>query len=670
MTATATGRAAMSRFGPLAALVAALLLAPAAADAQPVSARDSFRIGSGGGVICTAQVMLADRALADMFDQAYAIACRDAALPVGQVYALRTRGGDPLARLAAIRDERAVCAAGEPAPIEGLGRVETLSCRLAAENVDYRVYVKRERGVVYVAEGLGGYASALELALRSVVADREIAGEVSVATTGAGDPIAFARVQAGSLDPQRALAEAYRRNNAGSYAEAAEFFARLTAREESPASQAEALANEALQRSNLGRYPEAQTLFARAQALAGAEPVTARRLRNYRAMHLLNQGLAQEALSELERPLPSLAPSEEVGALIIDSSTAAQLSSESPGARRLAGSEGLTPADKARILDAQALQLRGTVMRLLGRDAEAVVPLARALDQLVAVREGRVAATLWMRAQILGELAAVAEERGDRGEAERLHRSAVALLEVHYPGSSALLSAKGRLAGHYVRSGQPEAAALLYREIVASLAGGAESSPVLRRVLAPYFELLAQRGGEPAAAAELFAASQVLVRPGVAQTQAVLARELSGGSDEAARLFRQSVTLTRDIERARVALAQAEAGAERTAGQARQAATLAASIEQMQRDQVATQARLADFPRYRVVAANAISLAEVQQLLGGGEAYYKMMAVDDDAYAIFITRDSARAFRLAAGPAELDRQVDALRATISVVENG
>ena len=148
------------------------------------------------------------------------------------------------------------------------------------------------RGTVYVAEGLAGYDSALRLGLRSLVADREVEGEVSIATTGAGDPAAFARVQAGTLDAQRALAEAYRRNNAGSYAEASEFFAALSQRDTGPGGQAEALVNEALQKSNLGRYAEADAMFARAAEMAGADPVTARRLRNYRAMHLLNQGMA------------------------------------------------------------------------------------------------------------------------------------------------------------------------------------------------------------------------------------------------------------------------------------------------------------------------------------------------------------------------------------------
>ena len=46
-----------------------------------------------------------------------------------------------------------------------------------------------------------------------------------------------------------------------------------------------------------------------------------------------------------------------------------------------------------------------------------------------------------------------------------------------------------------------------------------------------------------------------------------------------------------------------------------------------------------------------------------------MLVVGDDAYAIFATAGSARAFRIAATPAELERQVDALRATISLVED-
>ncbi len=652
------------------ALFALLVLAaPAALPAQPLGTRDSFRIGSAGSVLCTAQSLSADAALSDMFDQAYSIVCRDAAAPVGQLYMLRQRGGDPAARLAALRVPRMRCEAAESVAIEGLGEVERLACRLSQADIGYRVYLRRGRNALYVAQGLAGYDSALRLALRSLVADRVVDGEVSVATTGAGDPAAFARVQAGTLDAQRALAEAYRRNNAGSYAESSEFFAELAQRGEGDVNRAEALVNEALQRSNLGRHGEADSLFARAEGMAGADPVTARRLRNYRAMHLLNQGMAAAAVAQLDRPVPPIGLASGVRALIIDRPVANRLSAESPGASRLRGQDGLTQEDKAQILDGQALHLRGITLRLQDRDGDAGVPLQRALEELVAIRGGRIGATVWLRAQVHGELAGIAEARGDAAEAERQHRLALALLETGYPGSSALHNAKGRLAGYLARTGQTEPALALFREIVTANSASGDSSPGLRRTLQPYFGLLAQRGDHPAAVADLFTASQVMVRPGVAQTQAVLARELSGGSDEAARLFRQSVDLTRDIERGRIELTRIEASQAPTAAGIARAAELRALLDQWQQDQAATQARLGEFPRYRVVASGALQIADLQRLLRPGEAYYKMIVVGDEAYAIFITGQNARAFRIGARPAELDRQVDALRRTISVVEN-
>ncbi len=652
-----------------AVLALGLSVAPPPAMAQSLSAQDSFRIGSGGSVLCTGQTMVTGRALTDMVDRGYNIVCRDAATSIGQVYALRERGGDPAARLAALRAGAVTCQPGRSEQIEGLGAVETIACRLNSADVTYGVYVLRAGSITYVAEGLAGYDSAIRLALRSVVADRIVDGEVAIATTGAGDPVAFARVQAGALDRQRALAEAYRRNNAGSFAESAEFFAVLTEGQTEPAARVEAVVNEAMQRSNLGRYGEADTLFAQAEAMAG-NPVIARRLRNYRAMHLLNQGFAPEALAELARPIPEPAASSQIGALVIDAATASRLSAESPGAQRLAGIEGLTDQDKARILDGQAEQLRGVVHRLGNRGAEATPSFNRALDQLVAIRGGRIAATMWLRAQILGDLADIAEAQGNRAEAEAQHRAAVALLEANYPASSALFSAQGRLAAFYARAGRVDDASALFRQIVAANSEDGGGSPALRRTLAPYFALLAARESDPAAAAELFAAGQVLVRPGVAQTQAVFARELSGGTDEASRLFRQSVNLTRDVERSRVELARLEAREGASVADGERAAMLRTALVQLRQDQVATQAQLSAFPRYRVAAGAGIALADLQQQLRPGEAYYKMIVVEYAAYSVFVTPTTARAYRLPISPAELNRRVDALRATIYVVRDG
>ncbi|MGL1696708.1 hypothetical protein ACSTH7_25045, partial [Vibrio parahaemolyticus] len=57
-------------------------------------------------------------------------------------------------------------------------------------------------------------------------------------------------------------------------------------------------------------------------------------------------------------------------------------------------------------------------------------------------------------------------------------------------------------------------------------------------------------------AAELFLAAQTIVRPGAATTFDQLSRALSTGEGQGSRLFRQSLSLGRDIERSRIALAQ------------------------------------------------------------------------------------------------------------------
>jgi CHAT domain-containing protein len=65
-----------------------------------------------------------------------------------------------------------------------------------------------------------------------------------------------------------------------------------------------------------------------------------------------------------------------------------------------------------------------------------------------------------------------------------------------------------------------------------------------------------------------------------------------------------------------------------------------------------------------------MTLEELQKALREGEAYFKMTMVGDDAYGIFATASAARAFRLGATAAQFEREVDALRDTISKTENG
>ena len=81
------------------------------------------------------------------------------------------------------------------------------------------------------------------------------------------------------------------------------------------------------------------------------------------------------------------------------------------------------------MLDGQARQIRAAILRQQGNDGEAEAMLTRALDELIAIRGGRIAATIWLRAQIFGDLAGIAEGRNDRAAAETRHREALANLQ-------------------------------------------------------------------------------------------------------------------------------------------------------------------------------------------------------------------------------------------------
>jgi len=644
---------------------------------KPPSLLDSFRLGTGSGAICRMQSTTNDPIVKGMFDRGYSIVCRDAARAVGHVYILRRDKEDPAIRADKARDTVEHCSAAAPAKLDGMTGAEVRTCKLKDADVDYLIYQKHEGKSLFISEGLQGYDSALQLAMRTVHADRLLPGEITVATSGGSDPAAFARVQAGSLDAESALAEGYRRNNSGNYAEAAEFFETLSQRTDA-ASQAtqlgEYIVNRALQKSNLGEFDEADALFQQALRIPTADPLQLRLRRNFIALHLMNQQKLAEAMTELNRKLAEVdGEGKSVGAKSeITPEVSAQLNSQNAFSRRLGAgnAETLTLEEKATVLDAQALQLKGTIDRLQGHTTEAVQELNTALASLESVRQGRVASISRLRAQMLSELSSVAESRNDPADAEKSLRDAVTVLGTEYPGSAAVNAANARLAAFMGRHGQTDASIALYRDVVTKMTSGG-STTGFENLIAPYFEiLLGAMKDRKDLVNDFFLATETLVRPGVASTQAVLARELSGGSGEAARLFRQATNLTRDVERTRIELARLKAAPAPTPAELSRMATVETNLAGLERDQVETQAKLGQFPQYRAISTQALTLPDLQKVIKPHEAYMKMAIVGETIYLIFATHDEATAFRSTMTKTELEKTVDALRGTISVIENG
>lgn len=650
--------------------------------------RDSFRIGSEGGALCQAQSASGDPTARTMFDRAWTLVCRDAARPVGQIYALRRGSGDRdaalLERLAASRKMAVECGVPGGVSLPDIGAAVMRNCAGAVGA--YRILTVERGKTIYVAQGYAAYASALDLGLRSVMLGRTVPGKVDIATVGTNEG-GFARLQAATLDPQTVLAEGYRRNASGNYAEAAEFFDSLTDRlardpdvaKLTPAERAarahEYLVNRGLQLSNLGLFDQADAAFAQARGIATADPVQLRLRRNFEAMHHINRQDLSGALEILDRPLGggTGAVIGGDGALFLPPEVAAEMSSAASPALALGVRQDtrLAPAERAAIIDAQAQQLRGTILRLSGQPGPARDVLSQALASAVAIRDGRVTSITRLRAQLLGEIALTYEAQGDFGQAERNLNQALVLLGAQYPETVALNGARARLGAFLVRRGRDEDALKIYRGIMASTMENRATLTGMANQLQPYFNLLVREiPNRPELTADLFAASQMLLRPGAADTLEQLSRELSAGNGEAARLFRQSVSLSRDIERGRIALAQLQQAAEGQKALLPDVAQAQADIDQLAADQANTLAALAAYPQYRAVSPQGLTLAEMQATLKPGEGYYKLAQLGDALYALWIDGAGATGYRLVASASEVARKVAALRDTISIDVNG
>lgn len=654
----------MVRRGSYAVLMlASALAAPLAAQERPVLLRDSFAIGTGDGILCQVQDRsVGNPARQSPFDRRWAVVCRDSALPVANVYAFRNFEGDPAARIAPHRREGVECSGG--------------TCKVAGTELGWTTRIERSGTTTWVADGFSAYDSATNLALRSVIDNAVASGAIDVASTSVADPLAFARVQAETLKPAQALAEGYRRNLGGEYAEAAAYFEtlqqRLEGETDSGINPGEFLVNRALQKSNLGEAAEADRLFAEAEGQTAGDPVAERLQRNFEAIHLLNQGQYDSALARLERGLSGrLAGAEELeGRLAINRPLAARLNGDTAGALGFVDELQLSPEERAEIIDAQALQLRGTAQRMGGDFAGARRSLLDAYSRATAVRDGRVTSITRLRAQVLGELATMTEAEGDLALAETYLRNGLAILQAQYPERRAVSAMEARLGELLLDSGREEEALGLYRGLVNRTVGTRNAATGFANRLAPYFRLLAGRvATDPAAAEDFFKATQILVRPGVAETQAVLARQLSARSDEGARLFRQSTDLGRDIERARIRY-EALGRAEPAAGTEAMVAEIAQQIALLEQQQQRTQVQLNDYPEYRVVAPRALSLTDFRDALGEGEAYAKLALVGSDIYVFWLDRSGPRAWQVMLEERDLDFEVDMLRASISLFESG
>lgn len=636
---------------------------------------DSFRIGTSGP-ICEAQSVSAGSTRSSMFDRRWVLLCREVARPIGA--AAFSRLGQAAAPGEGM-DEALDCGDSVRVALSGLPGAAARDCRGRTSGAAYRSYeVKSGRGTWSVT-GLAAFDSALQLALRSLVADRVLPGVVAAVSLGTGGS-GFFQAKAASADADSLLGQGYRRNAAGAYAEAAQIFAATAAsigagQADSAGRRHELAINQALQLSNLGQFDQAAVLFAQARTMPGIDFVQARLARNFEAIDALNRRAGGEVAAILDRPVPSAFAGVVAGegVVTIDSATAASLTTgTAPDLARVLGQEvRLTPAERAAIADAQGVALRGTALRLAGEPAQARARLESANRAALAIRDGRVLSVTRLRSQILAEIGETWESEGNAAEAERCYREVLALVSGQYPDSASVNSARARLAGFMLRLGRVDEGRTAYRALVTDVIGQRDALVGMANLIQPWFDRLTAEGASgEGELSDLFLAAQLVERPGAAATLSQLSRQLEGGDDDAAALFRRSLAVSRDIERTRVQEARLGVTVTDRSQLAAARAELGEQQARLSQAQVQLLSQLAAFPQYRAVSRGYVSLAELRQTLGAGEGYFKLVTLGERTYALLITPTGGRGWKVGKSASELADMVAELRQSISVTVNG
>ncbi|HYD23406.1 MAG TPA: CHAT domain-containing protein [Croceibacterium sp.] len=654
------------------AVGAVVLAASQPAGAAGPRETESFAIGTQGA-LCEAQGVMLGEARASLFDRKWALICADVDRPIGTAWSWKG-ASDIGERLGHWRDARIEC--DTRLESDAVPGAVVHHCREQGSNLEWVSYAAPADGWLHVVEGYAAFDGALRLALASLVENRVVPGTVDIVTIGSSGSLAAARAAVGG---EQLIGQGYRRNNAGEYTEAEEFFRPLPGETGDIAANAtlaerrhETTVNRALQLSNLGRYDEAARLFAEARAMGLRDGIQARLLRNFEAIDALNRGELEAVAPILARAVPDVALPAEAGrgGVEIDAPLAVSLNSGLAAGLvdAVAQEARLTRAERAALIDAQARQLGGTVLRLQGREDEAIGQFFAAREAILQVKEGRVLSAARLEAQVLSEMALAHEAAGRFGEADARLREALVLTELRYPGSASVEAAKARLAAFLARRGRRDESLALYRGIVAEVAADRSALVGLENQLRPYLAMLIEDlPGKPALIGDLFLATQLIERPGAAQTLAQLARQLSAGTGEAAGLFRRANAVDRELTRVNLAIAQANAQEGAAPASLPELQDRRSRLEGMQLELFDA---LSAYPEYRSVAHAYVTFDEMKTLLRPGEGYLKLVRMGDEMFAVYLSPERAAAWQVDASSGEVADLVAALRDSISLSIGG
>ena len=470
---------------------------------------------------------------------------------------------------------------------------------------------------------------------------------------------------------------AYEQNTSWSFAASERDFAELLRAQERVApddlaGSAEILAEIGLNLSGERRFQEAKDAFdaAELRAAAARAPLLVTKVKNYRAIDMLNQRKPREALALAQaanRERDALFGAPAARAPGISAADARRVEAmAAPGRRRAVAPplSGMTDQDRAAILSAQADYLTAAALRQMGQ-AGADRYLASARDRLstAAVQPA------WLTALIYEERSRFETARGNAAAGRAEAQAGIALIRRASPGT--------RAEGHLLmalaeaRRAQGDSAGALAdgRAAVALFARHREAPGMAADVAASHLAALYDewaRTRSDNAAAEYFATLALVWDGAAARSAAQLAARLAAGEGG------QAVRDYQDAERAyRAALARrqrlsvsAETPPERVT--AADAEVTAAA----QRLGDAEAGVRASSPRYLELLSPAVAPVELQQVLQPGEGYVRLTVSAQGGFGALVTRDGVTPYRVDLTAEEAETAAAKLRKSAQLARSG
>lgn len=669
--------------GGAAILLTSVALLPGCATSRQGPGADIINLGrNSANEPCTATRTWADPAVPDSFASAHFITCRNvvASRPLGaiRVVADTPAGMKPLEKVFN-------CGEGRPVKVAGVaGNVrQCIDAVLGTEVVRIDLPMGDKRVVAAAAPALLG---PLEEGIAIIAAGRSANDDPGRTTTATIDVASLPALPTGAkssvvgtaFDPAVALVKGIDLNHKGLHVEASrvlnDALSRLPAATD-PAVRAEFLLESALADSNISFAESAQEHFGQAdlimeQSPSAQTPFLRRKRDAYRSLDLLNRRQFRQALASLDRLISREAVSDQP---LMDIALVRRLNQTSGGRDAVSAISLPDTAELSQVvLDAQANWARSVALFALGDVPAASTALDASSESYRTLLGERIdqGQVYWLGARIERQRGRIAAYRKDWSTAlasfdralDFLRRGAVATAGTG--NEPAIAEAELERAGVFDASGADrEAVRNQYAVAVDALVAANTTGSALPSGIDGYMDILvgeATKGARPDTFERFFRAMQAAGEPAVARQLSQLQNVVTADPELGSKV-RDRTEIEREITRLRYAIA--------TAGE-----TPGVSVDDLENQRQAAESKLLAIDaslsaneRFRSVDDRPATVSELRAALQPGEAYLKVVQLNQRAYGLFVSHDQTYIYKIAGNGRDLaafDKLGTAVRASV------